>query len=280
MKSANSGRVVALLMIFAAAHLVDAGRAHARSLSKKQIETAIDFVIPKAMGKKLNAIQWTMKAGSEGRQVLSGNHYQLVNMAINRGLKRQKRARAANMGFMKRSSKKFNMLVKRKAGDGQVRYGDVIALNMKPYGWLRYKKQGRWGGINLSDDNNKPHYIWQIGGGKRGTKLVSGMPFAIRNLRMKTEIIYCKRSSGIDLGWRGRSKCGGSLARVSGKVFGANGALSGDGLSGKLANKWKKRLCKAGVSAAAAYVTAQTGGTTGAVVVAATPTAIKKCNKI
>jgi hypothetical protein len=107
------------------------------------------------------------------------------------------------------------------------------------------------------------------------------MPFALYNLNpVKTEIIYCQRTSGIDLGWRGKSKCGGTLAKVSGKAFGANGALSGDGLSGKLAKDWKNKLCKAGVGAAATYATAQTGGTGAAAIAAGAPMAIKKCNAL
>jgi len=247
----------------------------------KKLEDALEFLIPESMAKKLNAIQWTFKAGSRGRPILSGNHYQLVNMAINRGLKRQKRAKAANLGFLKETSKKFNMLVQSKKGNGQLRYGDLVALNLKPYGWLKYKKQGRAGGINIGDDDNSPHYIWRISGGKKGTKLLSDMPFALYNTKpIKTEIIYCQRSSGIDLGWRGKSKCGSKLAKISGAVFGANGALSGDGLSGKLAKKWKSKLCKAAVGAASAYATGQSGGAGAAAVAAAAPKALKKCNQL
>ncbi len=249
--------------------------------NKNEVSAAIKYYIPKSDAKKMNAIQWTFKAGSEGRPILSGNRYQLVNMAIERGIKHQKRARAANLGFLKSNSKKFNMLVKRKKGNGILRYGDVIALNLNPYGWLRYKKQGRFGGINLSDDNHNPHFIWKIKGGPTGQKIVSGMPFSILNLKpVKREIIYCQRSSGIDLGWRGKSKCGTKLAKLSGKVFGANGALSGDGLSGKLAKKWKAKLCKAGVGAASTYVTAQSGATAAPAVAIAAKKALKECNKL
>jgi hypothetical protein len=257
-----------LLTTFVMTSLIGGESALAASPSKQQIERALEFVITKDMGKKLNAIQWTMKAGSEGRPILSGNHYQLVNMAINRGLKRQKRVKAAHLGFLKESSKEFNMLVKRAKGNGQLRYGDTIALSMKSYGAIRYKKQGKYGGINL-------------GSGKKGKKVFSGMPFALYNLKpIKTEVIFCLRTRGIDLGWRGKSKCGGVLAKASGKVFGANGALSGDGLSGKLKKKWKDRLCKAAVGAAATYLTGQTGGAGAAGVAAAAPKAIKKCNKL
>lgn len=246
-----------------------------------ELDKALEFVIPRPMANKMNAIQWTFKAGSTGRPILSGNHYQLLNMAIERGLKRQKRTKAANLGFLDESSNEFNMLLKRQAGDGQLRYGDVIALNLKPYGWLRYKNQGNWGGINLSDDDRNPHYIWQITGGEPGTKIYSGMPFALYNTApVRTELIFCIRSSGIDLGWRGKSKCNSTLARVSGKVFGANGALSGDGLTGELAKEWKSKLCKAAVGAASAYVVGQTGGAGAAGVAAAAPKALKKCNSV
>ena len=256
----------------------------AQAVSNKDIDKAqelIEFNIPKDMSKKMNAIQWTLKAGTIGRPILSGNHYQLVNMAINRGMEHTKRPYAGNMGFLKEGSKKFKMLIKRQKGNGQLRYGDIFAMNLKPYGWLKYKKRGSHGGINIGDDDNKPHYIWQIRGGKTGTKLVSGMPFSLYNVKpIKREVIYCQRTSGIDLGWRGKSKCGGTWARASGKAFGANGALSGDGLSGKLAKDWKNNLCKAGVGAASAYVTAQTGGTGAVAVAAAGPMAIKECNAL
>lgn len=249
--------------------------------SNAQLQKALEFTIPKSMGNKLNAIQWTFGASKNGRPVLSGNHYQLVNLAVEKGLKRQERTLAANLGFQNISTTKFNMLVKRKNGNGQLRYGDIVALNLKPYGWLRYKKQGNWGGINLGDDDHKPHYIWQITGGKTGTKVYSGMPFALHNTApMGREIIFCLRSSGIDLGWRGKSKCGGTLAKASGAVFGANGALSGDGLTGKLAKDWKGKLCTAAVGSAAAYVTGQTGGVGATGVKAAAPLAINKCKSL
>ncbi len=244
-----------------------------------QVDKALEFLIPKSMGNKLNAIQWTFGASKIGRPILSGNRYQLVNLAIEKGLKRQKRTVAANLGFQNISTSNFNMQVKRKAGNGQLRYGDIVALHLKPYGWLRYKKQGSAGGINLGDDDNKPHYIWQVTGGKKGTKVYSGMPFALYNTApVKTEIIFCARASGIDLGWRGKSNCNSELAKISGTVFGANGALSGDGLTGKIAKEWKGKLCKAAVGAASAYVTGQTGGVGAAGVAAASPKALKKCN--
>lgn len=251
---------------------------HQAKSSTQAVDNALGFSIPKSMNKKLNVIQWTMNAGTLGRPILSGNRYQLVNLASNCGLKHQKRTFAANLGCRKPSSKKMNLLVKRKKGDGQLRYGDVIALNLNPYGWLKYKRQKK--GINISDDNHNPHFIWKIGGGKNGTKLLSGMPFSLYNTKPnKNYVIYCKRTWGIDFGYFKTTKCGGWSANLSGKVFGANGALSGDGIAGNLAKNWRDKLCKAAVGSASAYITAQSGGTTGVAVAAAAPKAIKKCNK-
>ena len=257
-----------------------------QGVKKKDIDKAedlIEFIIPKDMSKKMNAIQWTLKAGSKGRPILSGNQYQLVNMAINRRVIKAKRLRGADLGLGKvDNSKGFKMLIERKNGKGQLRYGDIFAMKLQGYGYIRIKKRkGSYTGINLGYGKKDPHYVWQIRGGKTGTKLVSGMPFALYNLKpYKTEVIYCQRTAGIDLGWRGKSKCGGTWAKVSGKAFGANGALSGDGLTGKLAKDWKGRLCKAGVGAASAYATAQTGGAGAAAVAAAGPKAIKECNSL
>jgi len=260
---------------------ISAYKTSAPSKNNSQLEKALEFTISKSMGKKMNAIQWTFGASKIGRPVLSGNRYQLVNLAIEQGLKRQKRAVAANLGFQAISTKNFNMLVKRKDGNGQLRYGDIVALNLNPYGWLRYKKQGSAGGINLGDDDHTPHYIWQVTGGKNGSKVYSGMPFALYNTApVKTEIIFCARTSGIDLGWRGKSKCNSELAKISGKVFGANGALSGEGLTGKLARDWKDKLCKAGVGAVTTAVVGSSGGVTAAGAAAVAPLAIKKCNDV
>lgn len=246
----------------------------------KRLQALMAFKIPSDMQKKSPVIQWTMKAGSIGRPVLSGNHYQLVNMANYRGIKRQERTFAANLGFLEPSSEEFNMLIKRENGDGQVRYGDIIALNLKPYGWLKYKKQKY--GINISDDNNTPHFIWQIRGGENGTKLISGMPFALYNLSptIKSEMIFCERTHGIDLGWFPSSDCSTFMSRVSGKLFGPNGILSRDGYVGTVVDKMKDYICETAVAAASTYLVLQSGGTATATVAVATPLAIKECKKV
>jgi hypothetical protein len=248
------------------------------SAQEKSVLKAISFKIDGRMKSKINSMQWTMVAGKLGNAILSGNQYRLVNSVTGSGIKRQKRTIAANLGWLPQNSKEFNVRVKRKSGDGQVLYGDIVALELKSYGWLRYKKQSK--GINISDDNNNPHYIWIVTGGVKGTKLVSGMPFALYNTKYNTEITYCARTWGIDLGWNGKSKCGGRLAKLSGRVFGKNGLFARDGLSGKAYGKLRDHVCEAGVGAAAAGVLVATSGSGSAIVAAATPLAVKECKKI
>jgi hypothetical protein len=238
----------------------------------------LKFEIAKNMKSRLEAMQWTMVAGSKGRSILSGNRYQLKNSISGRGLKRQKRTIAANLGWQIAKSKSFTVRIKRKKGNGQVRYGDVVALELKSYGWLRYKNQRR--GINISDDNDIPRYIWIIRGGTNGTKLVSDMPFALYFTKYRTEMTYCKRTWGIDLGWYRKSKCGGWKANLSNRVFGANGLYSRDGLTGKAFAKLRDHLCEKAIAAAGAAIIAYTGSSAAPVVAAGAPYAIKECKKL
>jgi hypothetical protein len=248
------------------------------AVKKHQVRApGVSFIIDERMKSRINTMQWSMEAGSKGRPILSGNQYRLVNFVAKAGIKRQKRTIAANLGWLSSNSGAFNVRIKRQAGDGQIRYGDRVALELKSYGWLRYKKQSR--GINISDDNNNPHYIWSIQGGKRGTKLVAGMPFALHNSKLRTQMIHCKRTWGIDLGWSKKSKCGGGFANLSNTVFGGNGLLASDGLSGKAMKLAKAHICEIGVNAAVAGLTAASGGA-GAVAAAGSQFAINECKKL
>ena len=241
------------------------------------VPEALSFIIDEGMQSQLRTMQWTLKAGSDGRPILSGNQYRLANQVSMSGIAREKRLSAANLGWLPQNSTAFNMRIKRQAGDGQVRYGDIVALELHTYGWLRYKEQSR--GINLSDDDNNPHYIWQIKGATKGTKLVAGMPFALYNTRAGSEMTYCVRTYGIDLGWEGKSTCGGRLAQASLYVFGRNGLFHSDGHTGKAGQLLKAHLCEAGVSAAVAGITALSGGAGGAAALAA-PIAIQECKEV
>ena len=249
-----------------------------QALEKGKIVPGLEFKFANGMKSKLEAMQWTMVAGSKGRPILSGNQYRLTNSISGRGLKRQKRTIAANLGWLSSNSKAFTVRIKRKSGNGQVRYGDVVALELASYGWLRFKEQSK--GINISDDNRNPHYIWIVQGGTKGTKLVSDMPFALYFDKYRTEMVYCKRTWGIDLGWYRQSKCGGWKANLSNRVFGQNGLYARDGLTGKAFVKLRDHLCEEAVAATGAAIVASTGASAAPVVAAGAPYAIRECKKL
>jgi len=263
-----------------------AGSAASTKLTKlKTVQTAplaapqVAFKIDSRMKSKLNSMQWTLAAGKVGRPILSGNRYRLVNDVMEAGIKRQKRiSDAADLGWLPKTSHAFNVMIRRQAGDGQVRYGDVVALEVQSYGWLRYKK--RRSGINLTSDNHTPHYMWIVTGGKRGTKLVSGMPFALYNGTERTEMTYCQRGWGIDLGWQGKSRCGSKFGKVSNFITGPNGLLARDGLSGAMLVRVRDHICETAVGALVAEATANTGGAAGPLLVVAGKKAIDECKKI
>ena len=249
-----------------------------QTFDKNKLVPGLSFKFAGDMKSKLESMQWTMVAGSKGRPILSGNQYRLTNSISGRGLKRQKRTIAANLGWLSSNSKDFTVRIKRKSGDGQIRYGDIVALELKSYGWLRFKKQRK--GINISDDNNTPHYDWTVQGGIKGTKLVSDMPFALYFDKYRTQLVYCKRAWGIDLGWYRRSKCDGWKASLSNRVFGENGLYSRDGLTGKAFVKLRDHLCETAVTATGAAIIAYTGASAVPVVTAGAPYAINECKKL
>lgn len=240
-----------------------------------RVAAALSFVIDNGMKNRMQTMQWTMKAGSDGRPILSGNQYRLVNAVSKAGLTRQVRTFAANLGWLDQGSNAFNVRIKRQAGNGQVRYGDVVALEVQSYGWLRYKKQNR--GINLSDDDNTPHYMWKVTGGTRGTKLVAGMPFALFNTNVRAEMTHCIRTTGIDLGWNGKSDCGSFLGTVSNAVFGPNGLFATDGLSGRAAVTLKNHICTSAIGVLAEGLDSGTLKLGNAIIDPAKTRAIEKC---
>ncbi len=103
---------------------------YANLVKSKYSQVEPKFEIDNKIKSKLTSMQWEIKASKIGRPILSGNRYQLVNLVSGRGMKRQKRTRAANLGWLGKSSSSYNMKIQRKAGDGHVRYGDIIALHM------------------------------------------------------------------------------------------------------------------------------------------------------
>ena len=249
----------------------------------KKLESALAFTIPKNMHRTLNAIQWTFEHPKKGTPIMSNRGFSLSNMVVGKAIKMQKRiTRAANFGWASINSKHAKVRVE-KHGGGQIRYGDTVRLHMKNYGYFGYSKNSKaTSGANVRKvSKNKSK--WKIGGGVRGKKLVSGMPFVLNiwsKGKNKGDIVLCKRPYGLDWGFRGISKCGGALAKISGTVWGPNGALSGDGLTGQIAKKWKDKLCKTAIKAGSVYANATTGGVAASAVNYAERKAINKCKAL
>ena len=238
------------------------------NMSAQDIEKALTFNILPSYEDRINAIQWMIKGEKEGEKIANNKKYQLFNMSHGAALKHETRPIGPNLKWLAGNSTTMNLTIKKKDGS-PIRYGDTVALHIKPYGWLRYKKQPR--GVNLSDDDNNPHYIWVIKGSADKKLLVTGMPFALFNTTENNDLIYCVRTWGINLGWQDTSDCGSTLAKISDWL---------DDLGQSFYKNAKSRVCEAAITAASGYLVAQTGGTTAAGIAAAAPIAIKKCKEL
>ena len=248
-----------------------------QALEKGKIVPGLEFKFANGMKSKLEAMQWTMVAGSKGRPILSGNQYRLTNSISGRGLKRQKRTIAANLGWLSSNSKAFTVRIKRKSGNGQVRYGDVVALELASYGWLRFKEQSK--GINISDDNRNPHYSWIVQGGTKGTKLVSDMPFALY-FDKSTEWSIANEHGALTL--VGTAKANVVAGRpICQTGYSAKMAFTPETvLPGKAFVKLRDHLCEEAVAATGAAIVASTGASAAPVVAAGAPYAIRECKKL
>lgn len=227
-----------------------------------QIKRVIQSEIQR-IKRNAKTMQWSFETGKRSRSVQSGVVYQLLNLQRRRGISRQKRkwSKAANLGF----SGGRNITVK-KNGGGVIRYGDVVALHLKNYGWLKYQKRGRGGGINLGAPKKGSIYAWRLTGGKRGDIIKTGHPFSLKNLTNRSNYVkYCKRSFGIDLGWGGQ-KCGGVFAWASNKIWGENGSPNLRG-----------RFCRVAATSGRVYATAKTLGMSEGALNKQINWAIKRC---
>ena len=142
-----------------------------------------------------------MKTGKTGIFILSDNNPSLILMALEKGIKQKVKILAISLGWYKKNNSPYNMKIQREIGRGGIKYGDIVALHMgSAYSWLKYKSQNHR--INLNSDDDNPHYIWIVKGGKKGQNLASGIPFALFNMKESKEVIYCPRSHEVNLGWQ------------------------------------------------------------------------------
>ncbi|HVH43764.1 MAG TPA: hypothetical protein VM925_15525 [Labilithrix sp.] len=89
-----------------------------------------------------------------------------------------------------------------KAGGGVINYGDKVAIRVNNGGFLKYGS--RTVGINLnwvsSNTSQKP-YEWEVRGGTPGTPVGKNSPVRLFNTVENDNLVYCRRPTGINLGW-------------------------------------------------------------------------------
>lgn len=143
----------------------------------------------------------TMRTGKTNTIILSDNNYQLIITTLGKGIKQKIKILAVNLGWYTKNNNSYDMEIRREKGRGEIKYGDVVALRMGPsYSGLKYKNQNYATNLNSDDDN--PHYIWIVKGGKKGQNLTSGMAFALFNMKESREVIYCPHFHEVNLGWQ------------------------------------------------------------------------------
>ncbi len=117
--------------------------------------------------------------------------FTLYNVTDKEGLKYGSRFAGINLKWDKNTSLN-NVRFDKKTGSGDVKYGEVIGINIKGGGFLRYEKRSV--GINLGwSSSNSPVYEWIVVGGTEGTSVKFGDAFALYNERAKDVLIYGSR---------------------------------------------------------------------------------------
>ncbi|WPD23695.1 MAG: hypothetical protein SD837_03845 [Candidatus Electrothrix scaldis] len=82
---------------------------------------------------------------------------------------------------------------------GSIKYGEPLAIAWGKAGYIYYASRNS--GINLGW-SKKPHYQWEILGGKNGTPVLRGKDkVIIYNTRHKYPLIYYKRTGAGHIGW-------------------------------------------------------------------------------
>jgi len=137
-----------------------------------------------------NMQDWQARGGTGAIQSFSSN-FTLFNVTDKEGLKYGSRFAGINLTWDK-STTQTNVRFDKKTGSGDVKYGELIGINIKGGGFLRYEKRSF--GINLGwSSSSAPVYEWIVLGGVEGTPVKFGDPIALYNERAKDVMIYGSR---------------------------------------------------------------------------------------
>ena len=138
---------------------------------------------------------------STDQPIPNGSYTKLVNRTIHMCLTYYQRLFGINLGWINCNWIGPNIRFVRESFTGDqrpLRFGERLAIHVPGHGYLRYGQ--RTFGINLVWSKT-PSYEWEIRGGVRGSKVLTGIPVAIYNRAESDTLIYCKRKYGINLHW-------------------------------------------------------------------------------
>jgi hypothetical protein len=109
-----------------------------------------------------------------------------------------------------------NFTLSRASGTSEpIKYGEAVALREQTGGYIYYKP--RKYGINL-EFSGQPVYEWEVRGGRTGTPVtgrnqgdsidnISDVAISLYNRTINCYVVYGKREYGINLVWKGGSRC-------------------------------------------------------------------------
>ena len=110
-----------------------------------------------------------------------------------------------------------NFTLSRPSGTSEpIKYGETVALKEQRGGYIHYKQ--REYGINLEFSPRQPVYEWEVRGGRPGTPVIEGkwgdsgsyisdVIISLYNRRINCYVVYGEREYGINLVWKGGSRC-------------------------------------------------------------------------
>src|SRR3954464_12504395 len=126
--------------------------------------------------------------------------YDLFNTTVKEALLYGERAHGINLlwGDPKASN---NIRFQRQDGSsGPLKYGEMIAVNVRgPGGFLKFQRRDQ-GGISLVWAP-APVFEWKIMGGPAGAEVQTGKVIALFNMTIKDFLFYDPRNYGINLKW-------------------------------------------------------------------------------
>lgn len=163
--------------------------------------------------------QWTIGANIDPAQTVrskfdfsgaASRNYSLKNAEPRKFLQYEKQRVGINLGWTDDAEPQTEGRVRqwyftkpRDAGEGPVRYGDVIAIGNGAHDAHYIHYAVRTWGINL-DWSIVPVFEWKLLGGRIGSEVLTGDRLTIFNTRSEGEgepLIFVDRDAGGDLGW-------------------------------------------------------------------------------